>query len=245
MTIILLPATTNSLSTLTTNSLPKKKPRWESSAEAGLTLTRGNSDTLLTTARAVTGKKWEKNQLNLGADGAYGENKNQSGGQTTKSAETGHAFGQYDRLFTGRLYGYGRADSFHDGVADIEYRVALGPGVGYYLIKTKPTQLSVEFGPGYVFEDKGGQQASYATLRLAERFDLKLNDHARIWQSVECLPEVQDFGNYILNAEAGIESSLTKTLSLRTYVLDTFSSHPAAGRLKNDMKLIAAIAVRF
>src|SRR5438445_71610 len=47
-------------------------PHWESSAAAGLTLTRGNSDTFLGTLSLVTGKKWDVNELALGADATYG-----------------------------------------------------------------------------------------------------------------------------------------------------------------------------
>jgi hypothetical protein len=67
----------------------------------------------------------------------------------------------------------------------------------------------------------------------------------RIWEWVEYLPQVEDFGNYILNAEIGVESSLSKALSLRVYVVDTYNSVPAPGRKKNDVKLVAALGVRF
>src|SRR5690242_387038 len=49
--------------------------QWQSSASAGLTLTRGNSDTLLATLSLGTGKKWDQNELSLGADGTYGQTK--------------------------------------------------------------------------------------------------------------------------------------------------------------------------
>lgn len=83
------------------------------------------------------------------------------------------------------------------------------------------------------------------TLRLAERFDHKLNDRAKIWQSVEILPQVDNFSNYIVNAELGVETSLTKRLSLRTYIQDTYDNEPAPGREKNDLKLVAAMAYKF
>jgi putative salt-induced outer membrane protein YdiY len=228
-----------------TNAVPEKKPRWASFAEAGLTLARGNSETLLATARIGTGKKWDKNEISLGAGGAYGETKDQTTGKTTVNTEMGNVFGQYNRLFTERLYGYARAEGFHDGVADIEYRVTLSPGVGYYFVKNKATLLSTEIGPGYVLERKGGQEEDYATIRFGEKFEHKFNDRVRIWEAVEYLPQVEDFSNFILNAEIGIESSLSKALNLRIYVVETYNSVPAAGRKKNDAKLVAALAVRF
>ena len=48
----------------------EKKPKWESSAAAGLTLTSGNSETFMATLTAATMRKWEKNELSFGLDGA-------------------------------------------------------------------------------------------------------------------------------------------------------------------------------
>jgi putative salt-induced outer membrane protein YdiY len=135
----------------------------------------------------------------------------------------------------------------HDAVADIRYRVTLSPGAGYYFIKNKTTDLSAEIGPGYVFEELGTNDLNFATLRVAEKFHHALTDRARIWESVEWLPQVDNFKNYIVNAEIGIEADITKDkrFSLRSYLQDTYNNVPAAGRLKNDLKLVTALAYKF
>jgi putative salt-induced outer membrane protein YdiY len=83
------------------------------------------------------------------------------------------------------------------------------------------------------------------TQRFAERFDHKLNERATLWQTLEFLPQVDRWGNFIINAEIGIETAITKSLSQRTFVQDTYDNEPAAGRRKNDVKLVAAIAYKF
>ena len=224
---------------------PPPDTGWKSSAAAGLTLTRGNSDTLLATLGAATGKKWDQNEVSLGIDGSYGKSTIAGVNQTT--AGSIHAFGQYNRLFNERLYGYLRLEGLHDAVADINYRITLSPGLGYYLIKEKKTSLSVEVGPGFVFEKLGGVNKSFVTLRVADKFSHELSDRARVWQYAEIMPQVDKFSNYIVNAEVGIEADLTadRKLSLRAVLMDTFNSQPAAGREKNDVKLITAIAYKF
>ena len=87
---------------------------WESSANIGATVTRGNSKTLLFTAGILSQKKWEQNEVRLGLDGAYGKN------DTVKNTEFGRVFGQYNRLFIERFYGYVRGELSHDAIADIE-----------------------------------------------------------------------------------------------------------------------------
>ena len=49
----------------------------------------------------------------------------------------------------------------------------------------------------------------------------------------------------IINAEAGVDSSLTKKLSLRVFAVDNYLSEPAAGREKNDLRLVTAVAYKF
>lgn len=216
-----------------------KDSGWITTAGFGLSISKGNTDNELYTGNLLTSRKWGANEADLGVDGQYGET---SGAQNTGNAR---GFGQYNRLFNERLFGYVRLEVQHDSIADLDYRVTLSPGLGYYVIKNTNTFLRFEAGPGFVHEKLGGQEDDYMTLRLAERFEHKLNDRVRLWQSLEYLPDVSEFENYIVNAEIGIDASLTDKLSLRTYLQDTYDSQPAPGRDKNDLKLVAAIAYKF
>lgn len=229
------------------DATPSTTNHWESSVSAGATLTRGNSETFLGTLAAATGKKWGQNEAALGADVAYGTTQNKDTGHDDTSAETFHAFGQYNRLFNERLYGLARIEGLHDGVAAIRYRLSLNVGAGYYFIKTKETQLSAEVGPGLIVQRLGSEDKTYATLRLAEKFNQALSDRARLWETAEILPQVNDFHNYIVNFEIGIEADLnsSKKLALRVYLDDTYNNVAAEGRKNNDVKLVAAVAYKF
>jgi putative salt-induced outer membrane protein YdiY len=217
----------------------EKKPSWVTTAALGVTLTRGNSKTLLATANILTEKKWDKNELHFGMDAAYGED------HDTKNTEQIHGFGQYNRLLTERLFAYMRVDALHDDIADLKYRVTVAPGIGYYFIKNEKTTLSGEFGPGFIAEEKGGDSREYFTLRVAERLEHKLNERVRVWEFVEYLPKVDDFADYIVNGEAGIDTAITKKLSLRVFAVDNYQSRPAKNRESNDFKLVAGIAYKF
>ena len=219
---------------------PPKSPPWDISAAAGLTLTRGNSKTVLTTANIAANKKWTQNELNLGVDAAYGE------GDDVRNVETLHGFGQYNRLFTDRIFGYLRVEGLHDGIADIDYRLSVGPGAGYYFIKNTDTTLRAEVGPSYVYEqDHNDGHQGYMGLRLAERFEQKLSSTAKLWPSLECVPQVDKFCNYIIPAELDVEAAITQKLSMQTYVQDFHHSEPAAGRQKNDVRLVAGAKYKF
>ena len=218
---------------------------WESVAALGFTLTRGNSQTLLATATAGTRKKWGKNELSFGADGTYGEST--VNGQNTINANSAHGFAQYNRLFTERFYGYGRVDGMFDDVADIYYRATVSPGVGYYFINNTNCDLSLEVGPGYIWENVGGKENQYAIVRVGEKFHLKLSDRARFVETAEWLPEADYIKNYIVNFMAGIDTDITadKKATLGVFVYDTYDNIPAPGRVCNDIKLVVAMGYKF
>jgi putative salt-induced outer membrane protein len=238
---------------------PEAKPRWQTSAGLGFAYSQGNTENLLVTANIETQRKWEKNEIALGLTGGYGETEvdvtdpvtGETDSETQKNTDFIKGFGQYNRLFTERLYGYFRADALHDDIANVMYRVTLGPGVGYYFIKQERMTLSGEVGPGYVFErlhdEENGTYITedYATLRLSERFEYKISDRARLWQFAEYLPAFEDFSNYTLNVEAGVEADLTTKLALRVVAQDTYRSEPAPGSEQNDFKLLAGLTYKF
>jgi putative salt-induced outer membrane protein YdiY len=218
---------------------PPPPPLWQGGAALGLTLTSGNSHTLLFTGKITAARKWDQNELELGADAAYGEQ------NSVKNNDRYRAFGQYNRLFTDRVFGYVRLEAMHDGIADIAYRVTFGPGAGYYFIKEENTKLRGELGPAVVTEKKGGIESTYATLRLAERFEQKLSATANLWQSVEFLPQVDRWGNFTVNGEIGLDVAISTKWSLKPYIQDSYVNEPAKGRVHNDLKLVVALGYKF
>ncbi len=214
-------------------------PEWKSSASLGLTVAKGNTDTLLVNGQIASEKITKHNEFTVGLEGGYGEQ------NTVKNIESLHGYGQWNHLFTPRLFSYLRADGLHDGISELDYRYTLSPGVGYYFVKNTNTTFAAEAGPGVVFERLGGIDDTYATLRVGERYEHKFNPRTRFWESIEVLPEVDKWQKYIANAEVGIEAAITKTLSLKTYVQDNYVNRPALDRHNNDIKLVSGISVKF
>lgn len=215
------------------------KPVWDGTIALGLTATAGNSDSALGTGNVRAHRKSPHNEWTLGADAAYGET------SSVKNNETLHGFAQYNHLYSERWYAYARADALHDGIADVAYRITFSPGAGYYIVKTGTTTLAGEFGPAILYEKLDDEYHTYPTLRVAERFEHKFDAHARLWQTVEFLPPVTSPRDFIVNAEIGVETTLTKTISLQTFVQDNYVNEPAPGRKDNDLKLVSALAVKF
>lgn len=223
-----------------TSAQEAEKKGWERSISLGLSVTTGNSDTVLFVGAIEAQRAWEKDELRFLVEGAYGKN------DGDKSVERGRALGQYKHLFDERMYGTLLSDIYHDGIATLAYRVTVSPGIGYYFIKTPKTQLTGEVGPSFIHEKYNGESAdNYFGLRLAERFDRKLSDTARLWQALEVTPQIDDFDNYVALLEVGVEASLTKTLSVRVVGQDRYDSQPAEGRKHNDISLVSSLNYKF
>ena len=243
-----LSALAGSFLTATAADADENPTGWKSAATLGATVTRGNSDTVMAAGGLNTTKKWDKNELGLGAGFTYGETEDET------TAATAMGFGQYNRLFTERLYGYARVDAMHDDVADIAYRVTLGPGVGYYLIKNDKFTLAGEAGVGWVWEsladadDQGVRywdEREYLSVRFGERFTWQISKTSKFWQSLDYSPKADEWDDYVINAEAGIATLITKGLDLRVVAQDTYRSRPAFGSTENDFKLIAGVGYTF
>jgi putative salt-induced outer membrane protein YdiY len=132
----------------------------------------------------------------------------------------------------------------NDDIAEIDYRATVGPGLGLYLVKNDSTALSVEGGLAYVWEEVADIEDDYLALRLAESFEYKFAEKSKIWQSIVYMPEAEDFDNYLVTAEVGVEAPLQGRLNLRVVLQDKYDSQPGEGIEKNDLVLIAGVGIK-
>ncbi len=229
------------LSTLSANgqdatAKDERSGDWKSSLNAGVGLTDGNSDTL----NAHVGFRAESltayDEIFLGTDFYYSEDTD------VTTSESLYSFAQYNLLLSERLYLGGLADFLYDDIAAVDYRINVGPLIGFYLIKSDRTKLAIEAGPGYLWEEVGGVKADYLTVRFAERFTHQLTETLSLFQSVSFTTEAEDFDNYYIVADAGIETRLSDRWSLRIYAQDRYDPLPAAGQEKNDFGLFTGLS---
>lgn len=232
---------------------------WESNAGIGVSLTRGNSKNFLSTANLDSKRKWSQDEALLGASAAYGTTTiiNRNDGLEDKENKTSASlkgFGQFNHSFTERFYGALRVDALHDDIADISYRFSFGPLGGYYFIKSATTTLTADIGPSWVVErvgaaagDTDGESGArgYLGIRAGERFDHKFAGGARIWQTADITPEVENWENYVFNFTIGVSAPITKALGVQVVADDTYDHQPTPGRLKNDFKLTAGLTYKF
>lgn len=209
---------------------------WKTSISLGVNSTDGNSDTLSLNGGILSEKITDKDSWRIGADGQYGETDGE------KNNEQAKGLAAYRHILTGRTYGLLGMTLAYDAVADIDYRLAVSPGLGYYFLKDDKATLGVELGPTWIKEKVSGVEDDYFAARLGERFDYKVSATAKIWQAAEYLPSVDDAqDDYLFNAEIGIEAQVNAKVALRLVAKDTYDSTPGEDREKNDTSVVGAL----
>ncbi|MBP7951232.1 MAG: DUF481 domain-containing protein [Verrucomicrobiales bacterium] len=209
---------------------------WNVSAAAGFNLAQGNSDILGVGAQFLASYLTDLDEFNLGVDYFYSET---DGAQNTNNL---HAFTNYSRTLTGNLYGIVGLDFRRDEISDLDYRFSILPALGYNLIKNDTTRLAVEFGPAYIFEKQGGLKEDYFALSFGQKFIHTFANGVKFVESVSYVPEAEDFSNYNLVAEAGLEFPFASHWALKTAVRNVYDSTPASGADENDLSVIAALS---
>lgn len=211
---------------------------FQTSLALGLTLTDGNSETLLTTLRLASERIVGANELRLGLEGAYGETDDET------SAENAKALVVYRRLITERLYGSADLSVHYDAQAGVDYRVIASPGLGYFWVKNDRVRFSSDIGPAYIADKVDGVEEDYIALRIAERLEVQLSETAKVWQSLEYVPTIDDFDEYLINAEVGVEAALNSRINLQVVLKNAYDNEPGEDREKSDLSLISALVVK-
>ncbi len=216
--------------------------RFKTRLNAGVTLTEGNSKTVQANASLVTkGQKKSLGSVRAGVEGNYGESTVDD--MKDRTIANVKAYVNAKKTITRMTFWSFSAEALYDEIAKIDYRFILSPGIGAYLVKNDTLSLSVDAGPAYVWQKVDGVSDDYPALRFGERFDLALSETAKCWQSLEFVPRADDFDDYFLNAEAGIEAAINSHLSLRLVIQDKYDNIPAPGKKQNDLTVIAGVGV--
>jgi putative salt-induced outer membrane protein len=222
-------------------------PKWTTSVNLGLNMTRGNSKTTAMNGSVVSERKGNRHEFSLGLEGNYGQTEETLADNTTEMKTTvrnSKGYAKYRYLFTERDYGYLNGELSQDKIADVTYRLIVGPGVGRYFIKSDRNTLGVEGGISYIKDKVNEVEDDRFALRMAEKYEWKISETAKIWQNVEYLPTLDDFDNYLVNGEVGVEAAINTKLSLRVVAQDHYNNRPAADKETNDFILTAGLGYK-
>ena len=221
---------------------------WTGSVVVNGSLARGNShsEDIGAAATAVLRRDDEYHDDRFTLAGAYNFGKNTTNGVQTTSAENWFALTKYDKFITDKFYGYGMLKYDHDRLADLEFRLTPGVGVGYQWVESSTFNFQTEAGVSYVYEEYSNDgNDDRVALRLAYHVDKAINDKVSVFHNLEWLPAFNDPSDYNLNADAGIRAKMTNKLFSEFKVVYQRDSTPAPGAEKNDIRFQLGLGYSF
>lgn len=212
---------------------------WEQALDFGATLAKGNSDSVLATIGYAGSNVGGADEYLTSLSYTYGKE------EDTKTNDELLGTAQWNHIFEDKFYGGLRANLRMDSLADIDYRLGATALLGYYFVKTDSTYYSVEAGPGYTFEQVGGESDNYVSVYLGQKFEHKFDEKTRVYETFAVTAPADDFDDYSIVFELGVETFLSDRLALKVAIQDKYEAEPASGLKANDFKIITGISYKF
>ncbi|MEO8055057.1 MAG: DUF481 domain-containing protein [Acidobacteriota bacterium] len=221
-------------------------PPLTGSLGAGLAITTGNSDTsafnlgfnLVYDPKTHSLFKAEAFYLRSTADGVV-------------NVDKATANLRYEYRISDRVYGFAQIAYLRDQNKNVTYLIAPMVGAGYYVVKEKTYELSLDGSIGGAFEkDSGFDATSSGAFAAGEAFLWRISPTATFTQKASGLWKMNDTSDSFCHFEVGVAATLTKSFELKVaYLVDyknkPISTDPNNPLKKTDTALVASILYKF
>lgn len=192
-------------------SIHAQEKTWERRAELSYVQTTGNSRSETASVKLDINGKGEKNRafmrvlyLLMRDEGQQKANKLSSGIR-------------YERIFTGRLFGFIDTGYLRDKFAGFEHRISVGPGIGYDIITSEKHVLK-SLVSGMFFYEKyainGKNTDHFATVKLALNYGLNIKENVSFKTNGNYSVSLKDREKYYINVESSLSVGINSRLSL-------------------------------
>jgi putative salt-induced outer membrane protein len=149
--------------------------------------------------------------------------------------------------FSPRAFVFGEARYLHDRFKGISYLLTPTAGVGYKVVDTKATTLSVSGGLGGLWEkDYDLDLKTNGAVSLDEKLSHMLSAAASLNQSFAALWNIGDFGDGLYIFGINLTATVVGKAQIKLELLDTYKAQPPQPTLQsNDVSFIAGVVYKF
>ena len=215
---------------------------WSGSADAGLSLTKGNSDTLTAAVGAQVARITTRDKTSVYFASLFAKNKTTGESITTANAIRGGL--RYDFNLSERLFAFGSSDLEYDKFQQLDLRLVLGGGLGYKAVKTEKTHLDLFAGGAFNQEYfSTGLNRKSGEIILGEELTHKLSSISTLAQRAVLYPNLSETGEYRFSFDTTAVTKLTKSVGWQVTLSDRLTSNPVPGLKKNDLLLTTGLRV--
>jgi putative salt-induced outer membrane protein YdiY len=219
----------------------EKAPRLTGNFAAGLTLTKGNSDTR--TFNLALSLEYRSRPRNLiKADGFYLNSREE--GVSSVARTSAHLRDEYS--LSDRYFAFGDLQFLKDQFKLIDSLIASTAGAGVFLVKNDKEELSADLGAGIITErDEGLDRTTSGVVRAGESYRLKISKSANFYENAFALWKTRDTADAYYHLEVALGAAINDHAELKIALLDEFKNKPPASTVKkNDVAGIVSIGYK-
>jgi Protein of unknown function, DUF481 len=228
---------------------------WSALLDTGLSLTRGNSESLSYTLNGKAARVTESDKISVYTTAIYSNSTVNGVNSTTAHAVRGGVRG--DLNVSDKYFIFALTDLEYDQFQDLDLRAVFGGGGGYHVIKSKNTTFDVFLGGTYDTDFFGAVPATptvpaipavtrrIGEIDLGESFNAKVNNRTTITQIFSFYPDLSNTGQYRFQWDSTGATKVKNWLSWQVTFSDRFLSDPLPGFKKNDLLLSTGFRFTF
>lgn len=212
--------------------------------DAGLSTTKGNSDTLSFALGGKAVRAAPSDKITVYANSIFAKSSPTGTSVTTAHAISGGIRG--DLNLKPRLFVFGFTDFEFDQFQKLDLRNVVGGGIGYHVVKTQHTIFDVFGGGAY-------DQAFYSTgvsLRsgeavVGEELSYQISSRSSFSERLQFFPNVSITGQYRTTFDSTVTTRISNWLNWQASFVDRYVSNPIPGIKKNDLLLTTGIRLTY
>ncbi len=224
---------------------------WSGLLDTGLSLTRGNSESLTYSLAGKAVRATERDKITVYSNAIYAKSTLNGVSSTTAHAIRGGVRG--DLNVRDKLFVFGFTDFEYDAFQHLDLRNVVGGGLGYHAVKTARTTFDL-FGGGSFeqeyFSPNPPTELTSLTRKsgeivAGEELDTKLNSRMTLSERFTLYPNLSNTGSYRYQFDTSAATKLKNWLSWQVTFSDRFLSDPLPGLKKNDLLLSTGVRLTF
>jgi putative salt-induced outer membrane protein len=223
---------------------PRLTDLWGGYLDTGLSVTRGNSETLNFVLSAKAVRTSPRDTITVYANSVFANNG--TAGPTISTANAINGGIRADMDVNAKLFLYGFTDFQYDEFQQLDLRNVLGGGLGYHLIKKEATTFDIYGGGGF-------DQAYYSTpltirsgvLAAGESFTHSVSKRTSFSERFDFYPNVSQTGEYRFLFNTSATTALNSWLGWQVTFNDSYVSNPPPLIKKNDLLFSTGLRLTF
>ena len=254
----LIQAQTIPLIAVTSINPPVKPPvTWRGSVTVGMTSTHGNTFNESANVSSNVTRRTEKDRLRAFSTYLASRTRDDDTGDKVTTEESFTLGGKYDYFLSKKWYTFLNADYKKDHIADLDYRIIAGGGIGYQWIEQDNLKFATDFGVSELCEkytkrvgtappwEKEVTKSDEFSVQLGYGLEWVINDKFTFLHNLRYYPSFGDLSDYFLTTDAELRAAITKNMfgSLKA-VLD-YDSTPGQDVGATDTKYILGVGWNF